>query len=141
MVFKMKRVYLGVLLIFILGALVIFAIPKIKRVPPTKPQPSSSPTAEEQAKTRFLAELPITTKDFHIGYSPKYSKVVAVEIFAQDQEEFLKTKKEAATFIKNFGISNLCELQVHFIPVEKTLRQTVTPADQLPKGCPIPNSQ
>lgn len=134
----MKRNLLLLFLIFFALTGFVLWLTLQKPEPERQVQPPAKKTQEE-LRAEFLAKLPITTDDFRIAYNPALSEVVAVEISAKNKEEFFNLKEKATIFIKNFGLVDLCPIDIRFIPVEKTASESIADADIFPEGCPIPD--
>lgn len=137
-IWTMKRNLLLLFLIFFALTGFVLWLTLLKPEPERPVLPPAQKTQEE-LRAEFLAKLPIVTDDFRIAYNPQLSDVVVVEISAKNKEGFLKLKEKSTIFIKNFGLVDLCSIDIRFIPVEKTASESIADSDIFPEGCPIPD--
>ena len=61
-----------------------------------------------------------------------------VQISAKSQNEYINTKKQAENFIKSKNITNICTLNIFWVPiVSRDIRKTIQPTDLITTYCPV----
>ena len=135
-----KLIFFGFLLIILVVISISIALPLLLKggeyviVGGVKVPKSSY--SEDTAKKKFLAELPLRSKDMVIGYNPEISKSVVTEISAKTAKDFFATKKKAIVLLKTSGILNICSYNPRFIPTNQKVRAEIKDTDIFAPGCP-----
>ena len=108
-----------ILLIIILG--VFFSA---KRTPSTSYQPTvppltnaklSQPSGFEDQLSKLISSLPHTENGLQIEYF-KPTNIVNVKITATNVEDFRSKKLKAEDFIKSKGVTDICKLNIFWVP-------------------------
>lgn len=105
-------------------------------IPPRSTQkglPQAENFQEELAKIQDI--LPYKTANYSIEYL-KPANIVNIKLNGSSEERLLESKREAEAFIKEKGITDLCTLNIFWIPqVSQQLRQTLSAKNFTTTGC------
>ena len=133
---------LGILLIIILGVLIVRSAVREKptRYSPTPPtlnpvKLTQSPDfASELAKIK--SALPYQGPNFSIEYLEPVN-ILSVKISAKTKDDYSQTKTKAEEYLKSRGVTNLCTLNIFWVPiVDQPLRKSLNAQDLLTTTCP-----
>lgn len=108
--------------------------------PTTKPVPLTQPAGFQSELSKVLPFLPYKTGNFSIEYQ-KEVNILSIKIAATSKDSYRSSKKEAEDFLKSKNISNVCALNIFWVPQIKdpSIRKSLETQDYYAATCLPPS--
>lgn len=102
-----------------------------------QPKKLTQPQNFESEISKIKPFLPYTGPNYKIEFLEPVN-ALNVLISAKSQNEYINTKKQAENFIKSKNITNICTLNIFWVPiVSRDIRKTIQPTDLITTYCPV----
>ena len=93
------------------------------------------PIGFEEGTAKIKSILPYKTSAYLIEYEESINAINGKILKASNRLEFIKTRQTAEAFLKSKGISDLCTLNIFWLPPQNFDPESLNPTDLLTTNC------
>lgn len=110
--------------------------PQISTTPPKiTPQKITQVPTFINELSKLKSVLPYKAQNYSIEYLEPVN-IINVKISASSEDEFIKVKKEAESYITSRGIKDICSLNIFWVPPSNLAPKTIKATNLITTGCP-----